>query len=166
MAKTWIYVLMIVAIFGMIVVIGSVATADKGTVADPARLPGTSGSDSISTTGYVYPNYATPPNFQWLAYTYGTDTTFTTIYTVPSGYRLQIDDVWISFRGSSGYSENYIYRGPSSTYNFLASIQLGPKDHAEIAAKNVILNSGESLRIRSYYSGSSVTMWTITGHWV
>jgi hypothetical protein len=165
MDKKWVYALMLFAAIGMIVAAGSVAAAEHGAAATSAgdaaagvASGGASPSSSIHSGNY-------PPNFEWYVVTSSADATSTLVYTVPSGYRFQIDDVSISYVGNTGSSGISMYRGPTGNNQFLFT-NLNPYSHYEHSFQNLILNSGEQLSVRSWYSGTVSTAWTITGHWI
>lgn len=152
------------AMIGTIIAVGSIAATDKAAGVTSARAAEATGPEGMSTTG-VSTQFGTGPNFQWYAYAYSTDTGSTLVYTVPSNQRLQIDDVTINYYGSSGYAGCYLLRGSTGS-NVMWSLYLNPHDHYEQSFNNLILYSGEQLRVKTLYGGSYSTVFMITGHWI
>ena len=158
-----------------IIVVGAIAgpvMAATGTTAVPAPATPASavmgpeaGTNGISPAGVIISSSVTPPNFEWFVTTNNADTTPTLVYTVPSGYKLKIDDVTISY-GGTGFTYAYMFRGGAGTTYFSGIIlpTLGTFEHSY---QNLVINGGESLRVRTFGTTSSInTLWTITAHWV
>lgn len=168
MTKRWIYALMVAAIIMVGAIVGPVLAATPGITgapapaADPVTVAGPNGMPDVG--GTVYPFY-TYPNFQWMVYTYSADTTATLVYTVPTGYKFQVDDVIITYYGTTGYSGAWMYRGTTGANPVLATI-VYPNAPFEHSFNNLVLNGGEQLKVRNYVTSSIPTIWTITGHWV
>ena len=101
---------------------GPVMAASPGTTGvsapAPADIQATTAAGPVPDTGangaaagYIVSSSVTPPRFEWYVATYPADTASTLVYTVPSGYKLQIDDVLINYFGASGVTYAYLYRG-------------------------------------------------------
>ena len=173
MTKRWMYALMVATIIVVGAIAGPVMAATQGTTAVPApadnqgTTSGTApetGINGIISAGYIFTSTITPPNFEWMVWTSPSDATSTLVYTVPSGYKLKIDDVTISYFGSTGYTAALMNRGVGGNAYF-SDIVLTPYSHFEHSYQNLVLNGGESLKVKSTY-GNNGCYWTITAHWV
>jgi hypothetical protein len=169
MTKRWIYALIVASIIVVGAVAGPVMAAAQGTggVSAPAAdnqgtAAGPEGANGAA--GTVYSNYVVGNYHQFYAYTMPTDTTPTQVCTVPSGYKLKIDDVIIGFYSSSGYTQATMFRGVGGNSYFSAMV-LPAYGRFEHSYQNLVLNGGESLKVRTNY-GNAPTYWTITAHWV
>jgi hypothetical protein len=162
MTKNWYYVLMVVAIIGMAAVAGSVMTDNQRTTAAPE--PAVPAPDRVMPGISPYSGYSmnTAPLFAWFVTTYNTDPSSTLVYTVPSGKKLQLENVFIS-NPSIDTNVAYLYRGPLGDVPLIMT-GLGPSDHVELTLKNVVLNSNEKLKVSNGFG--DIVSWTITGHWV
>jgi hypothetical protein len=162
MVKRWIYAFLVIAIILVGALAGPVLAAPQETNRVSTSALGTS-----YATNTIY-SMNTPPRFEWyILSTYPSDTAPTLVYTVPSGHKLQIDDVIMDYWGTSGVTAAFMFRGIEGKTLFTA-ISLPAYGHFDHSYQNLVLDSGEILTVRSVDSNgaSGGTGWTITGHWV
>ena len=178
MTKRWIYALMVAAIIMVGAIAGPVMAAAQGTAvapapaavnqetaAGPAANAGTTSIAGTSSIAAVISTSYTVPRFHWYVSTVSTETSGVVVYTVPSGYKLQIDDIVISNFASTAPAYNYLYRGVGG--NTLSSgVALPGLGHFEQGYQNLVLNGGETLRVKSIGGTTQGIAWTITAHWV
>jgi hypothetical protein len=167
MTKRWIYALMVAAIIVVGAIAGPVLAVSQGTIGAPeeaSSIVNQASGAGVSQGVSIYPGPNTPPNFEWYIVTYATNPSHTVVYKVPAGSRFQLDDVSMSYSGQTGFSQATMYRGIPGNPIYLLYVNLGVHDHYEHSFKNIVLNGGEQLEIKSW--DNSNIAWTISGHLV